>query len=360
MSRLTVSLLAAVALLVTGCATVPGGSPEPDAAIVEAHDCLAPNLGDLVFPPEASAVDRPPAPAPGRVPADFQPVTAYRCVLHSSVEDAEGIWSAVTVERFDGDLSALLTALAQPHDGSSPLMACTADMELVPPLWLADAAGRAVHVSYPRNACGKTKPATRDALEALTLTETVTLKGELVESRAAIDSGCFMGWWARILDWPAGVVAVEPGDAVINQDGMTVIPVGPPALPAANAVDGVRWCEYTAVDPAVTHQSEPTGAPGVAELDQHSGQRSPTEGRFARGGQLGPDAAGVVLAAASGQIVPDCGADATAFVVLFFLDDGVDTGATITVELDGCEHLIGPDGKSRAVPAELRQLLAER
>jgi hypothetical protein len=229
----------------------------------------------------------------------------------------------------------------------------------VPPLWLADAAGRAVHVSYPRNACGKTKPATRDALEALTLTETVTLKGDLVESRAAIDSGCAMEWWPLTLGWPTGVVTVEPGDPVINQDGISMIPVGPPELPAASAVDGVRWCEYTAVADS-GEQFRRLGAPEVAELDQNSGQRSLAGGRFARGGQLGPDAAEVVLAAASGQIIPDCAADATAFVVLWFLDDGVDTGATITVELDGCEHLIGPDGNPRAVPAELRQLLAER
>ena len=74
------------------------------------------------------------------------------------------------VERFEGDLGPLVTALAEPDDPVPTDQMCTADMELVAPLWLEDADGRLIPVHYPRDACGKTKQAVHDALAGLEVT----------------------------------------------------------------------------------------------------------------------------------------------------------------------------------------------
>jgi hypothetical protein len=77
---------------------------------------------------------------------------------------ADGFWS---VERFEGDLGPLLDALAEADDVRPNELNCLADMELVPALWLEARAGGFVPVHYPRDACGKTKPAVLDALSSL-------------------------------------------------------------------------------------------------------------------------------------------------------------------------------------------------
>jgi hypothetical protein len=74
------------------------------------------------------------------------------------------------VERLEGDLADLLAALATPDDPVPTDVMCTADMEIVPALWLEDSAGRVVPVHYPRDVCGKTKPAVHDALDGLEVT----------------------------------------------------------------------------------------------------------------------------------------------------------------------------------------------
>ena len=77
----------------------------------------------------------------------------------------------VQVERLDGDLTALLAALAEPDDLTPIDTWCTADVEIVRPLWLEDPDGGVVPVHYPRNVCGKTKPAVHQALAGLAVTD---------------------------------------------------------------------------------------------------------------------------------------------------------------------------------------------
>ncbi|WEO76412.1 hypothetical protein BJQ94_13695 [Cryobacterium sp. SO2] len=169
---------ATACVLLSGCVGVSGGdAPEVDPAkIVDGYDCLAPDLIDWAYPPHsASAPDpeHPYAPDAGRVPDGFTPTTAERCDVMTNLGDAQGV--SVTAVTFAGDLAPLLAALAEPDDDDSNV-ACTADLELVPPLWLVDAAGKAINAHYPVDACHKTKPGARDALAALPVVDTTTLQ----------------------------------------------------------------------------------------------------------------------------------------------------------------------------------------
>ena len=176
MTKWTIGLGIATAgialVLVTGCASQPA-EPIPPAEVTAAVHCLP---------------DGPAEPEAGSVPEGFDPVAVYRCNPHATLEDAEGRWSAVEIEHLTGDLGSLLKALAQPDDAPNG-NPCMAMAELVRPLWLADASGRAIHVHYPRTSCGFTKPAVHAALDHLTVVDTRVEKVKLVEPRTAEDAG---------------------------------------------------------------------------------------------------------------------------------------------------------------------------
>ncbi|WP_308799413.1 hypothetical protein [Agromyces silvae] len=163
-------LLAAAGLTalvgLAGCAQLSGTQPplSPEAQPVAEVDCRT--EGDWWDPaPETRA----PAPTPGRVPAGFDAVAALRCQVDFAPAPVNGAADGPTVriERFEGDLGPVIDALAKPDDPVPANVACTADMELVPALWLEDSAGAVVPVHYPRDACGKTKPGVREAVERL-------------------------------------------------------------------------------------------------------------------------------------------------------------------------------------------------
>jgi hypothetical protein len=169
---------ATVVVLLSGCVGSPCGSGQDvaDARIVDGYDCLAPNLIDWALPREARSTadpEHPYAPKAGRVPDGFTPTAAVRCDVSTDMGDGQGF--SVTAVTFAGDLAPLLGALAEPDDDDSTV-ACTADLEQVPPLWLVDAAGRAINAHYPENACGKTKPGVRNALAELTVRESTMLR----------------------------------------------------------------------------------------------------------------------------------------------------------------------------------------
>jgi hypothetical protein len=161
-----------VLVLGAGCAVHPA-EPVPTAEVADAVHCV---FGDQE------------GPAAGRVPSGFNPVEVYRCNIHATLDDTEGRWSAVVIERLTGDLGPLLRALARPDDARTD-NPCPAMAELVPDLWLADASGHAVRVHYPRTSCGFTKPAVRAALDVLTVVDTRTEKVQLIEPRVALDAG---------------------------------------------------------------------------------------------------------------------------------------------------------------------------
>lgn len=342
-----------VALLLSGCASAPGGVARAvDAAeTVEGYDCLAPNLGGWVLPPAPSSApdpQHPDAPQPGRVPVGFTPTMAVRCDLMASIEDAEGRWSGVTAVTLAGDLTALLVALSEPDDGSWP-GPCTADAELVPPLWLVDANGRAINAHYPRNGCGKTKPGVRDALAGLNVRETTTLKRTLVEPRAALDSGCAVAWKAPFGEGPS--LSIPATGSLPGSDGISQIPSKQLTVTVPADLDGMRWCRY-AIEPALAGVPEPSGAPAFP------GSIALRTGRFVAGGTLDMAAAQMVAEVAASEPVPSsCDAASATFLVLWPSRGGHDLGMTFTTELDGCELLYCDGNGTRPLPANVRELL---
>ena len=112
------------------------------------------------------------------VPKGFVPVDAVRCNPaqgHVSGDLRTTSWT-IDDEHPSGDYNPLLAALSQPSDGRKGV-ACTSDGELLPELWLVNAAGQAVHVMWPMDECSNArgKPGTAKALAALTDPSTKTL-----------------------------------------------------------------------------------------------------------------------------------------------------------------------------------------
>lgn len=155
-----------ILLVASGCATnppAPGHDGPPVAEPAAAIDCRTEGTWML---PDAPSTSDPTIPAPGRVPDGFQAEAALRCDITGPIDSAEAEVVA-RVERLEGDLTPLLAALDQPDDPVPSDIVCTADLELVMPLWLEGVDGALIPVHYPRDACGKTKPAVHEALADL-------------------------------------------------------------------------------------------------------------------------------------------------------------------------------------------------
>ncbi|WP_104196829.1 hypothetical protein [Cryobacterium sp. M15] len=349
--RFTLAGAVTSALLLSGCAGLPGypaATGTPVAQLVADVDCQAPNLKNnwMVFregalPQTDLTATHPDAPEPGMVPADFEPVAAYLCTLSGSVDDDQGRWAAVTVETRTGDLGPLLSALAEPSDQAGFNQACTADMEIVPELWLENATGEAMRAAWPSTACGKTKRATWKALEKLALTDTVKLPLVLEITRPALDAGCVMSAGTPEQSLQFGVTGLQT-NATTGEVGENILPV--PVVPAEivsyDGVDGASVCFYT-VDPAA--ESEPRELRDVDGMEFSDNALSPMLslqfGTFENATTLSADAAALLPAAASALPAPECTADLTRFAVLWPQRAGTRLGSPIQVELDGCQRL---------------------
>ncbi|TFC24533.1 hypothetical protein E3O25_15285 [Cryobacterium sp. TMT1-3] len=347
--------LVTLAVLLSGCTGLPGypaASDTPVAQLGAAVDCQAPNLNNngMVFPAEVPAqtdltATRPDAPAPGMVPAGFEPVAAYRCTFYGSVDDAEGRWSAVTVETRTGNFDALLAALAEPNDQPGLNQVCTADMEIVPELWLENAAGEALRLAWPRTSCGKTKPATLKALEMLELTETTVLPLVLQIGRDALDAGCAMSMSTPELSLLFGVTSLQTDFGAVGED-LQPIPVPPAETPSYAGVDGASVCFYTVVPAA---DSELDSIEGIDD-EALTGMMRLRFGTFDGATTLAADAATLLPAAASALQAPECSTDPTRFAVIWPERAGTRLDTAIQVELDGCQRLVVP-GRHALVPA---------
>lgn len=334
---------------VAGCGQQFGNhaEPRPAAELVDAVDCTS-----MEHTVESGTQPAPAAspPAAGSIPADFVPFEAILCTAGlETVEDQDGVWSAVAEERLGGNLDALVAALAEPSDGPRPNQACTADMELVPDLWLLAADGKAMRAAWPTDSCGKTKPGVRGVLADLDVLGSSLHKLSLIHSRAALDAGCPAEW--SISAVPGGL-ALAPLTTIPGDGLGQVEPAHPsPGLPpAADDADSLRICGY---------RTEPEPEP-VNGLSPDAGPDTPFDvveivsGTFTRGGNLaGPVKDALLQAAAAEPSATDCGAAATEFAALWPVALGQDAGAPLTLELDGCLRLVSIDGSARTVPAEL-------
>lgn len=181
--------VAAVVVLVAGCAADPSTAPSP-AQIATAADCLAPqviaDLGLRADARELSATSHPDVPEPGSVPAGFEPVSVVECVTGERLTDAQGVWDAITVRHLEGDLDPLLAALAGPQMTSTGDQLCPASDVAASELWLVDALGKAVRPEPPVDACGSPTPAVQEAVAALAEIEVAHYPVHLVAARATV------------------------------------------------------------------------------------------------------------------------------------------------------------------------------
>jgi hypothetical protein len=265
--------------------------------------------------------------------------------VSGSVDDDQGRWAAVTVETRTGDFGPLLSALAEPSDQAGFNQACTADMEIVPELWLENATGEAMRAAWPSTACGKTKRATWKALEKLAMTDTVKLPLVLEVTRPALDAGCVMSAGTPGQSLP-GVTGLQTYTTT-GEVGENVLPVPvPPAEIVSDddddddGVDGASVCFYT-VDPAT--ESEPGKLRGVDGMEFSDNALGPMLtlqfGTFESATTLSADAAALLPDAASALPAPECTADLTRFAVIWPQRVGTRLGSPIQVELDGCQRL---------------------
>ncbi|PVZ93809.1 hypothetical protein DDQ50_08450 [Amnibacterium flavum] len=220
--------IAALVGALAGCvATTEPAAPDRSAETVASADCLSSGLryfSDLGLTESADGGQHPVAPAAGAVPDGFPATQAILCTGEMGTEIDGEMWSAVRETRYDGDLEPLISALAvasdAPTDGP-----CTADYEIVPELWLVTEEGEALRAAWPVDACGKTKPGVRAALDGLDV---------IAENILPI---------ARVSTDPPLVVCSELPGVQVGADG-TVTDVAPTAEP----VPGTTSSEGSSVD----------------------------------------------------------------------------------------------------------------
>jgi len=308
-----VGVLAAAALALAACGSLP-----PPAEPVAAVDCFSD------------------APA-GSVPDGFVPRAVYVCDEHGGFEDAEGRWSARTIERREGDLAPLLDALAEPSDPDWP-GPCSAVMVIVPELWLEGEDGTAIRVAQPRDGCRLPKgDRVGDALAGLTVVGEERRDARLLERSDAIAAGC--PTWDETLRLPAGARLDRDGAPTTTPEGMALVPYDP--FPDGSLVAGMRVCRY---------------ADAVVDVPVSGDVGLPTSGAFAGTGRLGRDAALAILAESDAEGSPPtaCDAPARAFALLFAIDAAdANVGLPIVVERDGCARLSTRGGLARASGATL-------
>ena len=373
----TTGAVLVVLLATAGCALDSTAPPRPVAEVVEgAPDCTLSTDAWLV--PEAGAApSAPPPPLAGSVPDGFTPVAGVRCAWSTdSVDDADGRWSARLETTWTDDLDLLLAALAVPDETGGPGV-CTADLEIVPDLWLTSADGRSMRAAWPVTSCGKTLPGTHDVLASLPVDDERLVRVSLVQSRAALDAGCSM---QASLPWMLGgeitteLEGVEPDD-VVSEDaaGTTTVPavpappVAPPELPDPADLD--RACVY-AVDPPLADPTAPadspfgtgTGAGSTSAAAPGTPSKSVTSGTFARVVPLA-DGVGARLVLAAGlpstPALEQCDVTATSFATFPDHPPGASlpTDPLLTAEPDGCGRLLTSDGGARPLPEDLATLL---
>ncbi len=166
---------AGLALMLGGCTT----HYTPSTAVVQtAVDCPS-SLQDYPgYTPTST-----PTNLMGSVPEGFVPEKVFICRMAAVAPDSDDSWPfQFQQEELAGDFGPLLAALAVPSDTPGGNVVCTADLELLPGLWLVNAAGGAINTAWPVDKCGKSrgKPDTQKAIDALRIVDVqaVTFAGQ--------------------------------------------------------------------------------------------------------------------------------------------------------------------------------------
>ena len=336
-------LSASAVVLAAGCAATPLVPPTREVALIsETMACADPLLD-------------PPTPGAGVVPDDFEPVAVLECVSGATREDAEGVVSGTEVLRYEGDLSALLEAMAAPSD-PGPAAVCPAMMYGFRVLWATDAAGRFVPLSFPSTACGGPKEdAALAALARLEVTDRAFTAVARVELHEAAATGCATRAAVapiHLLDWlpdDGGGDASPPSTAVPERDavadGIALVPWQPQTAPPLDELDGAQVCVYRADAP------DAGGGPAVVGEGGLFAAAYPLDAASTRD---------VFTAAAAPPLASDCAETASRFVVVHPRTASAAGGAAplVTVELDGCRRIVGTDLQARPAPPDLIALLS--
>lgn len=321
-----------LSLVLAGCGVIPGIGPDPRVEATPVATVACPETYE-----EGYAEG-------GLVPPGFTAVAVLRCDPYASREDGDGIWSGALLQRLEGDLEPVLTALATPSDPRS-LGPCTTIGYVSPELWMEGADGRMVRVAIPSDGCGAPKATgLESALDALTMVEETFTPLSLIESTAAKDAGCASQAGMLVL---AGLdeVSGEQTDAVVpDAQGIgedALIPYELPGWPDASAVNGARLCDYVTTV-ASTNPPALTGNDGV-----FVGTRE----------LAAAEAKAVIAYARLAPAAPSCSDVATKLVVV---QPSLASGDTppFTVELDGCQRVVDPSFHARIASEELLALLS--
>ena len=165
-------LLAAVGAGIAAWNALAHFTPAP-AALQDRVDCLA-NAGWLI---DGEATPAAVAALMGSLPKEFAPMDVVECKRDfvGPGTTTSPLQPTIVETHFAGDYAPLIAALEQPSDSAEGTANCTAQLEVTPDLWLVNAGGKAVHVLWPKDACGFSKPGVAAALAQLRISSSTTL-----------------------------------------------------------------------------------------------------------------------------------------------------------------------------------------
>jgi hypothetical protein len=102
----------------------------------------------------AACADWPASVPAGPLPATFVPVSVLRCVTGYKQIPGKGLYFAATTERYDGNLSALATALRAPSGTRKPGTMCPMIAMVPPQIVLIAKDGSMLSPKLPLSGCG--------------------------------------------------------------------------------------------------------------------------------------------------------------------------------------------------------------
>jgi hypothetical protein len=138
---------------VSGASSQASGRVTAPAAPTASATPVPTVTGGSVVAGESACVGWPSSPPTATLPVSFVPVTVERCVNGAETVPGKGLWSTATLERSDGDLTGLISALRQTSAGRTPDTVCP-ELAVIPPqIVLISATGQQVIPRLPVSGC---------------------------------------------------------------------------------------------------------------------------------------------------------------------------------------------------------------